>query len=196
MRSVTYLSIHSIHPKLNALPGHLNSKTRFALLPRHDGISCERAPDGQITDWAVQSHVRKYSASYSPQIKSISLPIPSHLEGRCARHGRWGGMRWTRAVLLTRAWRPRTAKSCGPDAPTLASSSDNACALCLRWWQTSPVTKESAKETVKTIAQGRPDDSGEPVVSNSCAFYFCTRGCGCIGHPAFPAPSLCFEGQG
>jgi len=25
-----------------------------------------------------------------------------------------------------------------------------------RWWQTSPVTKESAKETVKTIAQGRP----------------------------------------
>jgi hypothetical protein len=29
-----------------------------------------------------------------------------------------------------------------------------------RWWQTSPVTKESAKETVKTIAQGRP---GVPV---------------------------------
>jgi hypothetical protein len=24
-----------------------------------------------------------------------------------------------------------------------------------RWWQTSPVTKESAKETVKTIAQGK-----------------------------------------
>jgi len=27
-----------------------------------------------------------------------------------------------------------------------------------RWWQKSPVTRESAKETVKTIAQGRPDD--------------------------------------
>jgi hypothetical protein len=24
-------------------------------------------------------------------------------------------------------------------------------------WQTSPVTEESAKETVKTIAQGEPD---------------------------------------
>ena len=23
----------------------------------------------------------------------------------------------------------------------------------------------------------------------SCAFYFCMRGCGCIGRPAFPAPS-------
>ena len=22
------------------------------------------------------------------------------------------------------------------------------------------------------------------------AFYFCTQGCGCIGHPAFPAPSV------
>ncbi|MFY9954739.1 MHYT domain-containing protein [Bradyrhizobium sp.] len=39
------------------------------------------------------------------------------------------------------------------------------------------------------------DVSGEPVVTNSCAFYFRTRGCGCIGHPAFPAPSLSFEGQ-
>jgi hypothetical protein len=27
----------------------------------------------------------------------------------------------------------------------------------LRWWQQARLTKESAKETVKTIAQGRPD---------------------------------------
>jgi len=26
-----------------------------------------------------------------------------------------------------------------------------------RWWQKSPVTEESAKETVKTIARGKPD---------------------------------------
>jgi hypothetical protein len=31
--------------------------------------------------------------------------------------------------------------------------------------------------------------SGVTVVSNSCAFYFCTRGRGRIGRPAFPAPS-------
>jgi hypothetical protein len=53
----------------------------------------------------------------------------------------------------------------------------------------SPITKESTKETVKTVARGMPGVSGVTVVSNSCAFYFCTRGCGRIGRPAFPAPS-------
>src|SRR6202035_3235066 len=33
-----------------------------------------------------------------------------------------GGMRWTQAALLTRALTLRTAKSCGPDASTPASS--------------------------------------------------------------------------
>jgi hypothetical protein len=37
----------------------------------------------------------------------------------------------------------RTAKSCGPDAPTLASSVAEVSAR--RRWQTSPVTGESAK---------------------------------------------------
>jgi hypothetical protein len=34
-----------------------------------------------------------------------------------------------------------------------------------------------------------PGRSGGPVVTYSCAFVFRTRGCGCIGHPAFPTPS-------
>jgi hypothetical protein len=34
-----------------------------------------------------------------------------------------------------------------------------------------------------------PDDLGVTVVTNSYAFLFCMRGCGCIEHPAFPAPS-------
>jgi hypothetical protein len=43
----------------------------------------------------------------------------------------------------------RTAKSCGPDAPTLASSLryDPLTTVAKK-----PVTGESAKETVKTIA--------------------------------------------
>jgi hypothetical protein len=47
----------------------------------------------------------------------------------------------------------------------------------------------------KTIAQGRPDASAEPVCS--CAFFLCascTRDRGCSAHPAFPAPSV-FRGQ-
>src|SRR5579872_751193 len=31
---------------------------------------------------------------------------------------------------------------------------------------------------------------GEPVVTNSCAFFFCARGCGRARRPAFPAPSV------
>ena len=48
----------------------------------------------------------------------------------------------------------RTAKSCGPDAPTLESSLWRQ--LRRRRWQESPVTGESTKETVKTIARGMP----------------------------------------
>ena len=55
------------------------------------------------------------------------------------------------------------------------------------------VTGESTKETVKTIARGMPGDSGVTVVTMLvCFVLFCTRGCGCIGHPAFPAPSVFF----
>jgi hypothetical protein len=54
---------------------------------------------------------------------------------------------------------------------------------------TSPVTRESTKETVKTIARGMPGVPGVTVVTCSCAFLFCTRGYGRIQRPAFPAPS-------
>jgi hypothetical protein len=39
-----------------------------------------------------------------------------------------------------------------------------------------------------------PGVSGVTVVTNSYAFYFCMRGCGRIGRPAFPAPSDFSEG--
>src|SRR6478735_7275800 len=64
----------------------------------------------------------------------------------------------------------RTAKSCGPDAPTLASSLREPGSRGRRW-QKSPVTGESTKETVKTIARGMPGVSGVTVVTNARAFY-------------------------
>src|ERR1700693_6480767 len=76
----------------------------------------------------------------------------------------------------------RTAKSCGPDAPTLASSF--AKQFARRRWQQSPVTGESAEETVKTIAQGRPGVSGEPVVTTLvCFLYFAREAAGAAGPP-------------
>ena len=35
-----------------------------------------------------------------------------------------------------------------------------------------------------------PGDPGATVVTNACVYYSYTRGCGCNGHPAFPAPLL------
>ena len=55
----------------------------------------------------------------------------------------------------------RTAKSCGPDAPALASSwrkhvgpTGPRCALSASDGDNKPITGESTKETVKTIACG------------------------------------------
>src|ERR1700757_3059874 len=78
-------------------------------------------------------------------------------------------MRWT-WQRVRRARLTRTAKACGPGAPGLA--------LSLR--VTNPQgdgdyevtdTGESTRISVNTIAQGRPDCFGVPVVTNSCAFF-------------------------
>jgi hypothetical protein len=77
----------------------------------------------------------------------------------------------------------RTAKSCLPGA--------DKTLIRRRRWQKSPVTEESAKETVKTIACG---NAGRFRCTRcySCASTNtkCTRGRGCNGHPAFPTPSF------
>jgi hypothetical protein len=112
-------------------------------------------------------------------------------------------VRWTfrlhSASLRRRMKLKRTAKACGPDLPTLGSSSPvgdvGPSGPTHRDRRATEATKPGLRgERVisrKTIAQGRPECFGEPVVTNSCVFYFCTRGCGCAKHPAFPAPSDC-----
>ena len=58
-----------------------------------------------------------------------------------------------------------------------------------------PGTPGRARSSRSTIAQGMPD------VSVTCGnyarmlFVFRIRGCGCIARPAFPVPSVLFEGQ-
>src|SRR4051795_1827618 len=83
----------------------------------------------------------------------------------------------------------RTAKSCGPDASTLASSfafhhagdGDNKAR--------SP--GRARRKPLKPLRAGMPGEPGEPTVTTSCAYFpFRTRDCGCIKHPAFPTPFL------
>src|SRR3984885_12357195 len=43
---------------------------------------------------------------------------------------------------------------------------------------------------LKPSRAGIPGDPGATVVTNACVLLPYTRGCGCNGHPAFPAPLL------
>jgi hypothetical protein len=75
------------------------------------------------------------------------------------------GMRWMQVVsgATSLRWTKHhlhTAKSCGPDAATLASSRPTVLLhRGLRRWQPSPFTEEITKEAVKTVVQGMPDCS-------------------------------------
>src|SRR5579863_1040135 len=50
------------------------------------------------------------------------------------------------------------------------------------------------RKPLKPSAQGRPVAPVNLWWTYSCAFHFCTRGYGCIGHPGFPCALLLFEG--
>src|SRR6266436_7221864 len=96
-------------------------------------------------------------------------------------------MWWTQMVLLTRA------PACGRRSRVVLTPR--------RWCQVGggnsacdgvnkPITGESTKETVKPLRGECRVISGVTVVTTLvCFVLFRTRGCGCIGHPAFPAPS-------
>src|ERR1700730_10824501 len=93
----------------------------------------------------------------------------------------------------------RTAKSCGPDAPTLASSLAEVLSALPGSDKTLIREMTVAKEpghrgepdiSRKTIACGNAGRSGVLVVTRVRSTNTkCTRGRGCSGHPAFPTPS-------
>src|SRR5258708_11884515 len=99
-------------------------------------------PVGRFVDRGVQSHLQKYFTSPVGQIISTNSRHPTPPEGRimivtdagrdavdaaafCARRDGRAGWRKAceRSTACGREMLQRTAKSCGPDAPMLASSS-------------------------------------------------------------------------
>src|SRR4051812_37577876 len=77
-------------------------------------------PVGQFADTPVQPLREKYFAGAVGQIRGTGSRVYS-TEGRCARHERGVGC-GGRGGAERRAALARTAKPCGPEAPTLASS--------------------------------------------------------------------------
>src|SRR6266436_5453644 len=155
--------------------------------------------------------------------KSVATSDSSHPSRGAYRdrHGRWDGMRWTRQrrargrdrragrKIRERSSSARDERRCcgrrsrvvltpvagvksrggfvGPTGRVKPSNSRGDGD------KKELVAGEITKETVKTIAQGRPDDPPTPVVTTVC-FLPLHTGHGCGGHPAFPAPSL-FRGS-
>jgi hypothetical protein len=132
------------------------------------------------TGYPVNSLSRLSSKNFSlfSQLKSVLCPPPSRLDERGVRvvtdvAAGCGGRGGARDEALT----SRTAKPCGPDAPTLAFKLvDDTCVSRRRWWQESPVTRESTEETVKTIAQGRPDDSASTCGDYTRVLFYLAHG--------------------
>jgi len=106
--------------------------------------------------WVVQSCAKKYFASRYPQISGFIALSRLVEEGRTRRHERGGGMRWTRARRQTTgaradgevvwSWRSNAGAKVVKTLTRLTGDGGNQ----------AMVTGESAKEAVKTIAQGRP----------------------------------------
>src|ERR1700682_4270609 len=93
----------------------------------------------------------------------------------------------------------RTAKSCGPDTPTLVSSLRSCVGPTgLRQnisaddgGKTARSPGRARHTPLKPLRAGMPGDSGVLVVTRVRSTNTkCTRGRGCSGHPAFPTPSM------
>src|SRR6478672_6987479 len=152
-------------------------------------------PDGQITSDFQKScqapFAKIFSFAFGPnQFTDSHCLVPargadrasSRNAGRDAVDAAASGeqVRAGRMALM------RTAKSCGSDAPMPASS--------LRSEAQATVSKKQGHRgehevSRKTIARGMPGRSGVTVVTTLMCLFYCTRGCGRIERPAFPAPS-------
>jgi len=130
--------------------------------------------------------LRDLPAESSPSAKDFPLcptgksslqagPVRAHQRGRIAIvTKRWAWMRWTRLAQSTKR-NPRTAKSCGPDAPTLASSWRRCFRIALATVARKPGHRGERDISCKTIARGMPGVSGVTVVTNARVFYHHAR---------------------
>jgi hypothetical protein len=83
----------------------------------------------------------------------------------------------------------RTAKSCGPDAPTLASSSREAKLLEGEGGNKARSPGRARRKPLKPSRAGMPGDSGATVVTNARVYYPPRAAAGASGTRHSPLPS-------
>src|ERR1700689_5279677 len=82
----------------------------------------------------------------------------------------------------------RTAKSCGPDAPTLASSSRGAELLGGEGGNKARSPGRARRKPLKPLRAGMPGDPGATVVTNARFFYTTRAAAGASGTRHSPLP--------
>ncbi len=118
-------------------------------------------------------------------------PVPAR--GAYASSRTRGGTRWTWAASSDERCGLRTAKSCGPDAPGLASSSQ-VTSLLMTVTNKVMDTGESTKQPLTPLRRECRCSALPVVTVLVCFFHSHTRLRVQLEHPAFPAPSV-FRGH-
>jgi hypothetical protein len=150
-RGVHRVSVEAIRRPYSA-PGAQGHRTRASPRQRTGGHAPREEPRARDTI--------RTSVSVSPAISIGYIEPHTPTEGRFAIVTNVGrGMRWTRVALLTRALAcgrrsrvvltSRRRRQVGGSFPPMTVTKSPI---------TGPITGESAKKTVKTIARGMPDD--------------------------------------
>ena len=87
----------------------------------------------------------------------------------------------------------RTVKSCGPDAPMLASNCRNA-AHCDDDGDNKAGHRGEHEISRNAVVQGMPDRIRRACGDYTRMLFICIRGCGCTDAPGIPC-ALSFEGR-
>src|SRR5665213_199859 len=173
---------------------HSASKTRvIALMAPHRVRDTRTVQQGKSLICLSSPICKNIFISFRPKSPAYNGRLIPH-EGALAIVTNVGMGCGGRRCAFDEQRRSRTAKSCGPDAPMLASSRAEVSAR--RRWQQSRSPGRARYKPLKPLRREGRTASAEPVCS--CAlFAMCigTRDRGCSAHPVFPAPSD-YLGQG
>src|SRR6266403_3246516 len=149
-----------------------------------------RANHFVFSEMVVQPLLQKYFASPPTQIRCISKPSrPDRGALRTSRNAGRDAVDAAASGEQQRAGRmmlQRTAKSCGSDAPMLASSLREEAQATV---SNKPGHRGEREVSRKPLRGECRVISGVTVVTTLVCFLPCTRGCGRIERPAFPALS-------